>query len=158
MNYTSTPQIVIKGDGTGAEAVAMVTGGRIDSIRMIKPGKNYTYADVFIVGGDGMYASATAKIQRKLSKIVAYYYDDNTGEKITFSTDVGMIDYDAGRVTITSTPIVISRVIENPFYDTNVLTVNAISESEVIYPLRNKILSIDMYNGQSVQLDMIPEK
>ena len=61
------------------------------------------------------------------------------------------------RSTITAAPIIVSKVLDNPFYDTNVLTVNAISESEVIYPLRNKILSIDMYDGQSVQLDMIPE-
>ena len=61
IGYSSPPSIVINGDGTGAQAVAIMNGASIQSIEMSHNGSGYTYADVYIFG-NGKNASATAMI------------------------------------------------------------------------------------------------
>lgn len=60
-DYTTTPTIVISGDGTGAEAVAIMEGESIDYIQVSNRGSGYTVANVLIYG-NGEGASATAMI------------------------------------------------------------------------------------------------
>ena len=58
-NYSGTPIITIEGDGTGAEAVAVLQSGAIVGITITNEGQDYTYADVHIAGfGSGATASA----------------------------------------------------------------------------------------------------
>ena len=59
--YTSVPTIQIRGDGTGAEAIAVMNGESIDYIQISDMGSGYSIADVFIFG-NGEGAEATAMI------------------------------------------------------------------------------------------------
>jgi len=60
--YTSAPAVTISGGGgEGAEAVAVVTGGKVTSITITKNGDGYTSAPtVILTGGGGTGAAATA--------------------------------------------------------------------------------------------------
>ena len=53
--------ITINGDGTGATAVATLSGGKITKITMTNQGSDYTYADV-VITGNGQAAKARAII------------------------------------------------------------------------------------------------
>lgn len=57
-NY-GTATITINGDGTGAAATAVITGGKITKIVMTNRGSDYTYANV-VITGNGYAASARA--------------------------------------------------------------------------------------------------
>jgi hypothetical protein len=51
-----------------------------------------------------------------------------------------------------------SAILSNDYYDTDVLTMNIVSGTEIIQPLRNRILTMDENNVQSVTLEMVAEK
>jgi hypothetical protein len=57
-NY-GVANITIQGDGTGATAVATITGGAVTKITMTNQGEGYTYANV-IITGNGKAAAARA--------------------------------------------------------------------------------------------------
>jgi hypothetical protein len=59
--YTSVPTVSIIGDGTGATAVASVSGGNITAITVTSTGSNYTHATISITGGGVSANGATAK-------------------------------------------------------------------------------------------------
>lgn len=61
-DYTTAPTVAITGGGgTGATAVAAVSGGAVVSITITNPGSGYTSAPtVSLTGGDGTGATASA--------------------------------------------------------------------------------------------------
>jgi hypothetical protein len=153
-NYTSA-NVVITGDGTGAVATATVVNGKIVTIDMTNKGINYSRALVSIEGPGGVEATAKAVLQARNGTLRTYYYDD-LGNKIIVNSDAGTIDYDSGEIVLNS--IKPSAVLANDYYDQDILTINAVPGGEVIPPLRNRILTVDDKNIQSVQLEMIAEK
>lgn len=153
MNYIIA-NVSITGDGTGATAAATVVNGRIVSIEVTNKGINYSRALVNI-NGNGTEASARAVLQARNGTLRTYYYDDQ-GNKIIVNPEAGTINYDTGDVVLNS--IKPLAVVANDYYDTNVLTINVVAGDEVIPPLRNRILTIDENNIQSVQLEMVAEK
>lgn len=60
--YTTIPNVSVRGDGTGATAVASISGGRVVGIDVTIPGSGYRKADIAITGGGGFGASARAII------------------------------------------------------------------------------------------------
>ena len=60
-NFFSTPDIIINGDGTGAKAKAIISGGKIISIAMIEKGMGYTQAGTTCIartpGKDSIFSS-----------------------------------------------------------------------------------------------------
>ena len=53
-DYVAPPQVVIEGDGIGAEAQAYIANGRLTNVRMISQGTGYTKTPMIkIVGGNG---------------------------------------------------------------------------------------------------------
>ena len=54
-HYVISPRVVITGDGSGAEAVSIVNtiSQSISSVKIINRGKNYSYANVTVVGNTG---------------------------------------------------------------------------------------------------------
>lgn len=153
INYSSA-NVSISGDGTGATATATVVNGRIVSIEVTNKGINYSRALVNI-NGNGTEASARAVLQARNGTLRTYYYDD-LGNKIIVNSSAGTINYDTGEVVLNS--IKPLAVVANDYYDTNVLTINVVAGDEVIPPLRNRILTIDQNNIQSVQLELVAEK
>jgi hypothetical protein len=152
INYNSA-NVTISGDGTGATAAATVVNGQIISIQVTNKGSGYTRATVTI-NGNGINASALAVLQAK-NGILRTYYFDNNGNKIYINDSAGTVDYNSGLVVLGS--VIPGLVGQNNYYDTNILTFNAVPESQIIPPLRNRILAIDENNFQSIQLDMIAE-
>ena len=152
INYTSA-NVSITGDGTGATAKATIAAGRIVSIEVTNKGINYSRALVTITG-NGTEAAAKAVLQAKNGTLRTYYYD-NSGNKIIVDTEAGTIDYSDGEVILNSVKPL--SVISNDYYDTNVLTMNVVAGEEVIPPLRNRILTVDQNNIQSVQLEMVAQ-
>jgi DNA-binding CsgD family transcriptional regulator len=60
-NYTTAPEIEIRGDGTGATAIAIMNGEKIESIQISDMGTGYTHAEVHIFG-NGNGAKLTAMV------------------------------------------------------------------------------------------------
>lgn len=153
-NYTSSPTVTITGDGSGATATATIVNGKISKITVVNKGSNYTRATVSITGGGGQEARATAKIESRYGTLRSYYYKSN-GEKVIVNSNAGTIDYDNGKVVLTS--LVALSVTRNQYYANDVLTLSVQPLNEIIMPLRNRILSIDFNDGGSIQLEMVPE-
>jgi FtsP/CotA-like multicopper oxidase with cupredoxin domain len=64
-NYANSPlpvSVSIIGDGDGALARAVVSGGRVIGINVVNPGNHYTAAFVNVVGGGGSAATGIATI------------------------------------------------------------------------------------------------
>ena len=146
--------VVISGDGSGAAATARIVNGRILSIDVTSKGINYSRS-VITITGNGVEAEARAVLQARNGTLRTYYYDD-IGNKIIVNSEAGTIDYDTGEIVLNS--IKPSAVISNDYYDTDILTISAVPGGEVIPPLRNRILTVDDNNIQSVQIEMIAEK
>jgi hypothetical protein len=153
-NYEAKPVITITGDGVGAEAEAVVIGGRINSITMTNRGNNYSYATVTVVGGFGQDATAIARLQQRYGVLRSYYYK-TSGEKFILNASAATIDYELGIVEFTS--LLPMAVRENNFYDDDVFTLNVPSEDDIIYPLRNRIISLDDTDAASIQIDVVAE-
>lgn len=59
------PTVNIKGDGTGCQAVPVMSGNSIESIKILNKGQNYTYADATFtrcVGLDGNHTDAVFSV------------------------------------------------------------------------------------------------
>lgn len=153
VNYDTAPTIKINGDGTGATAKAIVARGRIISIIVTNKGSGYTSASVSIIG-EGSQGEAEPKLETRNGTLRSFYFL-TTGEKIIVSENAGTINYATGEVTLTS--LACYKVATNNLYEDNVLTVSVVPENEVIAPLRNRIVSIDQNNIQSIQLEVIAE-
>jgi hypothetical protein len=97
--FTSTPTITITGDGNGANAVATIVNGRVQSIEVTNRGIDYTRASITISGGSGYGATAEAVIDARTGELRTVYYDNNAQRQIV-DAKAGTIDYDAGIVTI----------------------------------------------------------
>ena len=152
INYTSGANVTITGDGTGATVKSTIVNGKIINITVLTKGSGYTRAFVNITDTAGTEAVAVAKLESRYGNLRTYYYKNN-GEKIIVDSSAGTIDYDTGEVVISSlSPL---AVITNDFYDKNILTLNVIPGSDIIPPLRNRILTLEETNAQSIQIEMV---
>lgn len=154
INYTSPPTITITGDGTGANATASIVNGRLKNIEVTSAGSNYTRAFISISGGDGSQGAAIARLDTSMGKLRTYYFKTN-GEKVIVNDNAGTINYDTGLITIDS--LYAYSVTENDFYEENYMIINVPIEKEVIRPSKNRILTIDENDSNSVQVEIIAE-
>lgn len=152
VNYTTVPTVTITGDGTGAKGVAKLYGGRVASIEMTNKGVNYTRATVTISGDTGIGVIVDPVLQSRVGNLRTYYINAN-GEKVFVNNDAGTIDYDNGIVVLKS--LLPVTVASNSYYETNVLTINAFVEKEIINSIRNKIIDIDVDNPLSYQIEVV---
>ena len=154
INYSEAPTVTIIGDGTGATAIARVSGGRLTSIEMTNKGTNYTRATAVLTGSSGAGASIEAILETRMGKLRSYYIKDN-GEKTFVNENAGTIDYNSGLITLLSLGAV--SVEANDYYKPNVLTINVPIDTEIISPLKNRILDIDQNDPLSIQIEVMPE-
>ena len=61
--YTTTPLVIIVGDGVGAEATAEVSTGLVTELNLTNGGSGYSFAFVLILGGGGTGASGSVVIE-----------------------------------------------------------------------------------------------
>lgn len=152
--YYSVPAVTISGDGSGATAIAEITGdGRVRSIKITNKGINYSRASVSI-SGEGSEATAIPVLEARNGTLRTFYYKTN-GEKVIVNSNAGTIDYDTGKVELNS--LLPFSINANDFYDTNIVTLNVVPNGDIIYPLRNRILAIDENNFQSIQVEVVAE-
>lgn len=156
INYTSAPKITISGDGLGAKAEATLSGTRLSKITVTDSGRNYTHATVSITGGSPGYgASAKANLEKDITDLRTFYYRDNGSKIIISSNDVGTVNYNTGKITINA--IRIFSVESNDFYEDDYLTISAKLKDSNIYPIRNRIITLDENDSRSIQLQMVAE-
>jgi hypothetical protein len=152
-NYTSTPTVQIVGDGQGAEATALIVNGKINSIKITKPGIGYTTAIVRIIGGGGSSAVAETVLENRFGQIrIAYFKPDevtNSSTKVILNSAdkngvVGVIDYVLGKITINNfSPLDILN-------DFKELSINVRPKFTVIQSAKNKMLAFDSSDPTSV--------
>ena len=145
-NYTTTPTVTIVGDGTGATATATVINNQVVSIEITNPGSNYTQALVQISGGGGSLASAYAVLTGNTGTLRTYYY--NNGVKTILNPTAGTVDYGAGTATLTAfNPIQINN-------STGVLSIQAVPTSTIISSSRDKIVTLDTSDSNSININL----
>lgn len=152
--YDIAPNVTIVGDGAGATAKARIANGKVVGIQILNKGSDYTVASVTFSGGNGTGAAALPRLENNYGTIRSFYYK-NTGEKITIDPNAGTINYPTGLLTINS--VYTSGAIDNNFYPSDIVTFFAPSESEIIQPVRNRILLIDSADPKSTQIQMVVE-
>jgi len=153
-SYSTAPQVIISGDGTGATARALVANGRVFRIEVINKGSDYTKATVSLVGG-GTGATARVLLENNFGTVRSYYFNTN-GEKVVLNTNIGTINYTTGMISINSFRT--AGTVENDFYGENILTFYAPVENEIILPLKNRILTIDEGDSRSIIVEMVAEQ
>jgi hypothetical protein len=145
-NYVSPPTVTITGDGSGAEAVANIVNGKLESITVTKRGFDYSRAIVTISGGGGLDAEATAVIDSKVGTLRLVYFDSNAERKIV-NSNVGSINYDTGLIRLIDVNIESLPISEE-------IKITCESEFGIIESVRNTILSIDQEDPSSIIVDL----
>lgn len=97
--YTSAPALVVTGDGVGANAIATIVNGVVNSVTIDNPGSEYTTATVSAVGGGGLGAKFTAVLQGQFGTLRTYFFDA-TNNKVIINPTAGTIDYLNGVITL----------------------------------------------------------
>jgi hypothetical protein len=150
--YQFTPTVTILGDGTGATAVAVITGsGSIRAINVLTAGTGYTSAIVQITpaSGDttGALGAATATLIGRYGTLRTYY-NDSQNVKTVFNNSIGTIDYVEGIVTLNSFgPIQVNN-------DLGQLTITAKPTTTIISSSYNRIITIDPYDPGAIVVNV----
>jgi hypothetical protein len=98
--YQFAPTLTIVGDGTGANAYAVIVNGRIQSVIVDQSGSDFTSAAVTISGGGGNGAVLTPLIEGTIGTLRSFYYANNI--KTVMISNVGTINYQQGMITLTN--------------------------------------------------------
>lgn len=151
-NYTKAPIVTITGDGTGAEAYAVLAGTRVNSIVVTNPGANYTQAIVTITPapGDtlGGFAFAVAELEGKLGTLRTYYYNVSN-LKVILNSNAGTIDYEKGLIVLENfAPIDIDDALGQ-------FTISAVPDSTIISSTFNKIVALDEFDPGSITVTVL---
>jgi hypothetical protein len=158
INYTSTPDVNIVGDGQGATARVVIKNGKLFNIEVITPGIGYTSAAIQITGGGGQFGAAQAVIEGRFGQLrVAYYKLDETSStntKVIINLNknngvAGTIDYTTGKILLNDfSPIDVN----NDFKD---VTINFRPKVNIIQSKLNKMLVLDETDLTSVSVSTI---
>lgn len=85
--YTTAPEVIITGNGTGAIAYATVANGAVQSVEIADGGSGYDAAPL-TVNGDGTGALAEAVVSRgEILRIAPFYY--NTASELVYTRGDG---------------------------------------------------------------------
>ena len=129
-----------------------MAGDRVNRVVLTSGGRNYTKAEVKLIGGGGQEAMAYPTLEENLGQLETYYIMPN-GDKVVVDGNAGVINYSTGSATLYG--IAPQASANNPFFMDGVMTFNAHPATQIISPKRNRILTIDVNNGQSIQINMV---
>lgn len=146
--YTEPPTITVTGDGTGAEAVATIVNGRIDTITVTKRGTSYTSAIVTISGGGGQAGAASAVVQSKYGTLRSFYYNSNS-EKVDINPSIGTVDYFKGELIIRDLTVVESLT------DTEDIRISVEPEASIIETQQNQLLLLDSDDASALNISVV---
>jgi hypothetical protein len=147
--YTTPPNVKILGDGTGATAVAVISGGQIREIVVTNPGTNYTQAIVEITNASndttGMLGAASTVLEGRYGTIRSYYIDSNNIKTVS-NPNVGSIDYEAGTIYLNNLSVL---QVDNLLGQ---LGISAIPRSNIMMTNFNQILTIDPNDASAINI------
>lgn len=145
--YLTAPTLTITGDGTGANAYAIIVNGKVTGVVIDNPGSNYTSAQVAATGGGGSGATFSTTLLAQTGVLRTYYFDAS-GNKIILNSNAGSIDYINGIVTLVNfNPIAVA----NPF---GILNINVMPASSTFDSEQQRILTIDPNNAQAITVNL----
>jgi hypothetical protein len=150
--YQSSPTITILGDGTGATAHAVLSGGSIKNIVIDSAGSGYTAALVTITpqasDTTGKLAAGIVNLEGKFGTLRTYY--NNTNQvKTVLNPNIGTIDYMNGIVTLNSFgPIGVDNALGQ-------FTVTVKPTTSIISSSYNRIITIDPYDANAVAVNVV---
>jgi hypothetical protein len=149
--YQSPPTVTILGDGTGATATAVISGGTIQRIVVDSAGNGYTSAVVTItpVDGDntGQLGAGVVNLEGRFGTLRTYYFDSNNVKTI-FNSNIGTIDYQEGVITLNSfSPI----QVDNPLGQFSVTTTPTTS---IVSSTYNRIITIDPFDVTAITVNV----
>jgi len=155
-SMTSRPTVTILGDGTGATAVANISGnGSIKSFTITNKGSGYTAAIVKITPAvndtTGSLGAGVAILEGRYGTLRTYYNDTNN-VKVVFNDNVGTIDYTEGVVTLNSLGPV---DINNPLGQ---LTITAKPTTSIISSTYNRIITVDPFDPNSIVVNVTAKR
>jgi len=149
--YQSPPTVTIMGDGTGATATAVISGGTIQSITVDNAGSGYTSAVAMITPADGdttgQLGAAVVNLEGRFGTLRTYYFD-SSNVKTIFNSNVGTIDYQEGVITLNSFgPI----EVDNEFGQ---LTVTTTPTTSIVSSTYNRIITIDPFDVNAITVNV----
>jgi hypothetical protein len=148
-NYQYAPTITIVGDGTGATATATVINGSITAVTVTNVGTGYTsaIATVTPASGDttGTNGALIVSLQGQYGTLRTYY-NNTLNTKTILSSNVGVIDYTNGIITLTNFN---PYNIDNPLGQ---LTISAQPTTTIISSTYNRIITIDPYDPAAISV------
>jgi len=146
-NYTTPPTITIRGDGTGAEAYAVLSGsGTIKNVIVTKPGTGYTSAIAVVTtkeGDVGQGGSLIVNLEGRFGTLRTYY-NNTDNVKTVFNNNVGTVDYASGTVTLNAfSPI----SIDNPLGQ---ITITSTPTTSLLSSSFNRIITVDPFDSGAI--------
>lgn len=146
-DYTTAPTLTIFGDGTGANAYAIIVNGQVQSVVVDKSGANYTTATILVTGGGGSGAILQPNVFGDSGTLRSFFFDQNNIKTI-LDANAGTIDYVGGVVTLKDfAPANVS----NP---EQVLSVHVMPQEESFGSNLNRILTFDTTDPGAISITL----
>jgi hypothetical protein len=151
-SYQYAPTITILGDGSGATAHAIIVSGRISKIVVDSAGSGYTDAIATVTPNvndtTGQFGSLVVNLEGRYGTLRTYY-NNITNVKTILNANAGTIDYINGIITLTNfSPYQINS-------DLGALTISAKPTTTIISSTYNRIISVDEFDPNSVNVKVI---
>ena len=149
-NITSTPRLVVEGDGVGARVSAVVTNGKITAVNIDDTGSDYATAAIKAYDeDDNLIPNVLLRpiIENTTGKLRSYYFDNNN-IKVVYSSTAGVIDYINGTITLTQfLPIDVRDTFKT-------IKFFATPKNTLFSSARNTIITLDVDNQAQVTIDV----
>lgn len=134
--FTTTPSVIIEGDGIGAIAQALIVNGSIRKIQIINSGTGYTSATARIDGGGGTGAVLRPILQGRYGQLKIFTIVNSI--KKTIVENIGTINYKTGLVTLNN---FFPTAVSDPF---GTLVITATPTKKIFSSERNRIITLDL--------------
>ena len=134
--FTTTPSVIIEGDGTGVVAQALVVNGSIRKVQIINAGTGYTSATARIEGGGGTGAVLRPVLQGRYGQLKIFTIVNSV--KKTVVENIGTINYKTGLVTLNN---FFPTAVSDPF---GTLVIKATPTKKIFSSERNRIITLDL--------------
>ena len=123
--YQLAPNVKIAGDGTGAKAISIVNNGTITMLHVINAGRDYSYANVAIIGNTGTVSANSASARAIISPKGGHgadVYQELNANKVGFS--ITFANSESGLIS-TNNDFTQIGLIKDPAYSNVAITYNA---------------------------------
>lgn len=146
--YIVSPTLKINGDGSGANAYAIIVNGTVSGVVVDNPGSEYSTATVTAVGGGGTGATFSALLQGNTGTLRTYYFDQ-LNNKVILNANAGIIDYANGSLTMNNfAPTAVSD-------STGTIKFRVQPDTTWFGSTRELIITIDPTDQTAISVDLI---